>query len=73
MPAVHLSPSLTSLAPLRPLTVDETAELIRRSHRTVERLLADGTLKTVQPLRRGRPPMILVSSVRSLLEGGVEG
>lgn len=59
------------LEDLRPLTVRETAELIRKSPRDVERKIVSGTFKTVEPPRRGRTPLITVASVRAYLEGGV--
>lgn len=67
MPAARTSSA--SLEALSPLTVDETAELIRKSTRDVQRKIADGIFKTVEPSRRGRTPLITVASVRTYLEG----
>lgn len=66
-------PAATPTSPLddlRPLTVPEVAELIRKSERDVQRKIADGTFKTLEPPRRGRTPLITVSSVRAFLQGG---
>lgn len=65
MPATRASPSLSSFEELRPLTVPETSVLIRKSSRDVLRKIADGTFKTVEPQKRGRTPLITLSSVRS--------
>ncbi len=68
MPAVRTSSA--PLEALSPLTVQETAELIRKSTRDVQRKIADGTFVTVEKPKRGRTPLITVASVRAYLEGG---
>lgn len=64
------SSGASSLEDLSPLTIPETARLIRKSERDVERKLDEGVFRTVEPRRRGRTPLITATSVRAYLEGG---
>lgn len=66
----HLASRTVELGALTPLTVREAADLIRKSQRDVQRKIAAGTFKTVEPQKRGRTPLITVASVRAYLEGG---
>ena len=63
-----------SRAELCAYSLQEVADALQVSTRTVTRMLDSGELKSVRPRKAGRPVRITAASLRSLLdpEGGAE-
>ena len=55
----------------KPISTQEMAAILDVSTRTVERLISAGSLKTVEPRRKGRPVRITAASARAYLDGEV--